>query len=234
MPYPHFFKEYSFLETTLIQYNKPSAYREVFHLFTFTKLKHHLFQYKFHYLTIFALFLVGFFIGGFYSNALSASDFSSAKETAEAFISSAKAHTLDYRLMLWEDVSCFLWIFLSGIVLFGFPGTLFFNFKCGFSAGFFLCFLIKAYALKGFILSIFFLFCQLLFVLPALLLITAKALHISLFITSCTLRTHISKTSIKSELFLYVCHFLISVIIAGTGTMIKFFLLPALCNYLFV
>lgn len=200
----------------------------------FVKLKHHIFQYKFYYLTVFLLFLAGFLIGGFYSNMVSATDFNTAKETADVFIASAKNHDLDYRLILWEDFAPYLWIFFCGIFLFGFSGTFFFSFKNGFSTGFFLSFLIKAFSMKGFFLSGFFLFCELLFFLPALLLVSVRSLRMSFLITGSTLHTYPTKHNIKAELFLYLVCFFTGTLLSATGSMVKFFLLSPFCNYLFV
>lgn len=200
----------------------------------FGNLKHHFFQYKFYYLIIFVLFLAGFLVGGFYSNLVSSSDFNTAKETADAFILSAKNRELNYQLILWEDFPPYLWIFFCGFFLFGFSGTLFFSFKNGFSTGFFLSFLIKAFSLKGFFLSGFFLFCELLFFLPALLFVSVRSLRISSLITSSTLRPCSLKHNIKAELFWYLVCFAASALLSVTGSMVKFFLVSPLCNYLFV
>ncbi len=197
-------------------------------------LKQHFIQYKFLYLGIFVLFFIGFFIGGFYANTVSYTDFETAKSSAELFISSAKSHSLDYRLILWEDLTPYLWMFLFGIVLLGFPGILYFLFQRGFSTGFFLSFLIKAFSMKGLFLAGFFLICELLFFLPALLLLTAGATRINLFLLRSTMHTYRLKQNLKSELFYYLFTFLLSISLVAIGGITKHFFLPPFCRYLFV
>lgn len=193
----------------------------------------HLLQYRFYYLGIFVLYVSGFLIGSFYSNMVSQTDFALSVQTAEDFIRSAKENTLNYRLMLREDISPCLAIFGSGLVLFGFFGSLFFLFKAGFSAGFFLAFLVKSFSLKGFFLGSLFLSCQLLFSLPALAIITIRALRINLFLLEASLHRASVKQSLKSELFLHVTAILVSGMIVMLGVLMKYWLLPPLCRYLF-
>ena len=197
-------------------------------------LKQHLTQYKFLYLGIFCLFFLGFLIGGFYANTVSYADFETAKSSADLFISSAKTHHLDYRLILWEDLTPYLWMFLSGMVLLGFPGILYFLFQRGFSTGFFLSFLVKAFSMKGLFLASFFLICELFFFLPALLLLTAGATRMNVFLIRSTLSSCRSKQTLKSELFYYLVIFLTGLTLVATGGVTKYFLLPSLCSYLFV
>lgn len=197
-------------------------------------LKQHFMQYKFLYLFIFILFFIGFLIGGFYANTVSYADFEVAKSNADLFISSAKRSSLDYRLILWEDLTPYLWLFLCGLVLLGFPGILYFLFQRGFSTGFFLSFLIKAFSMKGLFLACFFLVCEVLFFLPALILLTAGATRINLFSLRSTLHTYRMKQSLKSELLYYLFAFLFSVSLVALGGITKYFFLPPLCSYLFV
>lgn len=198
-----------------------------------TNPKHHLIQYKFYYLGITILFFLGFFIGSFYSNTLSAEEFSVAKENAQAFLSSAKQNTLDYRLILWEDFAPCLKIFFASLALLGGLGTLYFLFQAGFSAGFFLAFLTKAFLLKGFFLGSIYLLCLLLFTFPALLFLSFRSLRCSLFFLRCTLQFSPGKQTLKSELFLLVTALLVSGILLVSGAFFKFRLLPPLCRYLF-
>lgn len=195
--------------------------------------KRHLLQQKFYYLGIFLLFFTGFLIGSFYSNTVSQTDFELSKQTAENFISSAKTNALDYRLIFWEDFSPCLIISLSGLILFGFAGTVFFLFKAGFSAGFFLSFLMKAFSMKGFFLGSLFLWCQLLFLLPAITAISLCSFRINLFFLHCTLHRAPAKQSLKSELFLHITALLICGILVACSALIKCWLLPPLCRYLF-
>ncbi len=196
-------------------------------------LKRHLLQQKLYYLGIFLLFIIGFLIGSFYSNTVSQTDFELSTQAAENFIASAKNNALEYRLIFWEDLSPCLTVFFSGLVLFGFVGTLFFLFKAGFSAGFFLSFLMKAFSIKGFFLGSLFLCCQLLFCLPALIAISFRSFHINLFFLNCTLHRAPAKQSLKSELFLQITALLVCSVLVACSALIKCWLLPPLCRYLF-
>lgn len=196
-------------------------------------IKHHLLQYKFYYLGIFVLFLSGFLVGAFYSNGVSQEEFAIARETAEAFIESSKKSTPEFGLIFGEDFAPCLTLSFTGLILFGGIGTVYFLFRTGFSAGFFLSFLIKAFQMKGFFLSSLYLCCQLLFLLPAITVISFRALHLNLFFLSCTLRRASPRQSLKSELFLLFAALLAGSVAVALSTLTKCWLLPPLCRYLF-
>ncbi|MBO5408640.1 MAG: stage II sporulation protein M [Clostridia bacterium] len=203
-------------------------------MFQFGKLRNHFTRQKFCYLLILILFIFGFFIGGFYANLSQPQDFSEALSTAEQFISSSKNANLNFKLLFSEEITPYLLILLSSLCIFGLPIMVFFIFKTGFSSGFFLAFLIKGFGLKGFFLGGLFLFVQVLFLLPALLIISARCWYTHQFLL-CAITHRLSpKQSLKNELLLLSASFLLGCILVLLGVTIKAFLLPHICNYLFL
>ena len=203
-------------------------------MFQFGKLKNHLIQQRFCYLIMIALFIGGFFIGCFYANLSGEEGFKTALSSAEQFIHTAKKSELDYGLLFSEEISPYALILLSSLCLFGLPVMVFFVFKVGFSSGFFLTFLVKGFSLKGFFLGGIFLGVQLLFLLPALLVIGCGGYRMNLFLLSSVTHRLSPKRSLRNELLLLTVTFLFGAFWVLLGVSVKYLLLPPLCNYLFL
>ena len=203
-------------------------------MFQFGKLRNHLIQQKFVYLIILSLFILGFFIGGFYANLPETGDFKDALTQAEQFILASKSSNLDFKLLFSEDITPYLFIFASSLFLFGLPVMVFFVFKTGFSSGFFLTFLIKAFGLKGFFLGGVFLLIQIVCSLPALLIVTCRSYYTNRFLLCAVTHQLSLKQSLKTELLLLTTSFLLGCLLMLLGVTAKTFLLPPICNYLFL
>lgn len=198
------------------------------------KIRNHIVKYRNYCLAILALFLLGFFIGCFYANLCGETDFETGLQSASLFIEAAKKSELDYQLLLFEESLPYLLIAGSALCLFGIPVITFLVFKTGFSVGFFLTFLVKGLALKGFFLGAVFLLVQVLFFLPALLVIAIQSFRTNLFLLfACTHRLS-PKQSLKNELLFLAVALFSGVLLLFLGVGIKYLSLPPLCNYLFL
>ncbi len=203
-------------------------------MFQSGKLRNHLTNQKICYLIILALFILGFFIGGFYANLAEQDAFSEALNLANRFIESSKQSTPDIRLLFSEEITPYLFIFLSSLWLAGLPVMIFFVFKSGFSFGFFLTFLIKAFGLKGFFLGGLFLLIQIVCLLPALLVVSCRCYYTNRFLL-CAITHRLSpKQSVKTELLLLISAFMLGSLMVLLAVTLKAFLLPILCRYLFL
>jgi len=202
-------------------------------LFQFRKIAYHFKEHKFSYSLLLILIVLGFLVGCFYTNFLSESDFFSAGIQAEEFIKQAKEHELSFRLMLSEELSTYLLIALFSLFLPGFIPTIFLVFKWGFSSGFFLTFLIKYFAMKGFFLGGLFLITNLMFFLPALMILARKSLSVNKYLLASALQHHSSKTSLPQELLTTSVITLATSFMVAIGVSLKFTLLSPLSNYLF-
>lgn len=196
----------------------------------FSRIKRHLLQNKFGYIIVFILFFLGFLIGCIYSNAVTGEEWEASVKIAENFIQTAKNTALDWKLLFSETIRPLLFIFILSFFLFGLPLMLFLIFKCGFSLGFFLAFLCKAFSVKGFFLGSFFLMNYLLFVLPFFLILSYRALRMNWFF----LGTFSGRKHWKSEIFSLVTVFVVGSVLLAVGVLVKFWLLPFICGYLFV
>ncbi len=199
----------------------------------FGNITTHIHRHRLLYLMILLLFLAGFLVGCFYSNLISPEEFKIAADDADQFIQAAKKNTLSYPLMLWEELIPYSIIFFMGTALVGGAVSFFFIFKNGFSAGFFLSFLIKAFLMKGFFLGMFFLFCQILFFVPALCVVSAQSLKTNHFLLTASLHRLSPKRELKTELFFLFASALAGGIFVSVGVAVKYFILPGLCGYLF-
>ena len=165
-------------------------------LLQFSKITKHIIRHRLEYLLILLLFLAGFLVGCANSNLISQTEFSDSRETAEEFIRLAKEKTLDWRLLFSEEIRHFFSVLILSFFLFGLPVIWFLIFKAGFSLGFFLAFLVKAFSLKGFFLGSFFLFCYLVFVLPPFLVVSRRALSLNRFLIASVLLCYLWNDSV--------------------------------------
>ncbi len=203
-------------------------------MFLLRKISCHFKTQQFTYLILLAVVFTGFLAGCFYAGLISADELLQAGEQAEQFIKEAKANELSFQLMLSEELSPYLFIALFSLFLFGLLPSGFLVFKWGFSLGFFLTFLVKCFSLKGFFLGGLFLFLNLLFFLPSLLVLTAKSLSVSRFLLTCALHRASPKKTLWEELIGMTFVILGTVLTVSAGVCVKFFLLPPISNYLFL
>lgn len=189
---------------------------------------------KFRYLALFILLMAGFIVGSVYSNAIGAEEFSDSVASAQAFIKASKERSLSFDALIAEEANPVLLILVSGLFLFGFVPALFFVFKSGFSTGFFLSFLVKAFSLKGFFLGCFFLLSDFIFLFPAIMISAYRALRINCFVLGALKSRHPSRTGFKGELVALVGTACAAILLTLAEATVKFFLLPALTGYLFV
>ena len=203
-------------------------------MFQFRKISCHLIKHKLSYILLLILIIIGFISGCFYTNFLSDGEFLDAGIQAEEFIKRAKEHELNLNLMLSEELSTYLLIALCSLFLPGFIPTVFLVFKWGFSSGFFLTFLIKYFAMKGFFLGGLFLLTNLLFFLFSLLLIANKSLSLNRYLLCAALHRAPSKQNLSEELITMTIITLIAVGMVTLGVFLKFLLLSPLSNYLFL
>ena len=203
-------------------------------MFLFRKISCHVKERKMIYLFLITFVFIGFLCGCFYTNLVSEAEFSDAGVQAEEFIKGAKENELSFRLMLSEELSSYLLIALFSLFLPGFLPTIFLVFKRGFSTGFFLTFLVKYFSAKGFLLSGMFLLCNLLFFLPALLMLTNQSLSVNRFLITSALHKFAAKQTLFSELLGMTITTVGSILSVTVGVSLKFLLLSPLCHYLFL
>lgn len=203
-------------------------------MFLLHKISCHIKEHKFSYLLLLSVTFVGFLSGCFYCNLISDSELQDAGMQAEEFIKIAKENELDFRLMLSEELSSYLLIALFSLFLPGFLFTIFLVFKWGFSTGFFLTFLVKYFAVKGFFLSGVFLLLHLVFFLPTLLATANQSLSVNRFLIAASLRGAPAKKSLLSELLVMAIFTLVALLTVMLGVALKVTVLTPLCNYLFL
>lgn len=200
----------------------------------FRKLTCHFKEKKLSYLILALLVFLGFFAGCFYANLVSEAEFSKGYQQANLFIEEAKNNSLSFYLMLTEELSSLLLIAFFSLVLFGFLPVVFLIFKWGFSLGFFLTFLVKCFALKGFLMGGMFLLVSLIFFLPPLLVLAGKSLSFSLFLFSSAMQKAPFGKSLSRELLGMGIMTLATGTAVALGVFVKFLLLPPLLGYLFL
>ncbi len=203
-------------------------------LFLFRKISSHIQEHKFSYLVLLILVSLGFLAGCFYANLISDAEFTQAELQAEQFIREAKTNELSFRLMLSEELSPFLFIALFSLFLPGLFPIVFLLFKWGFSSGFILTFLVKCFVLKGFFLGGLFLFFHLVFFLPVLLLLSRQSIKLNRFILTAVFQRASHKHTVTEELLALAIATLSASVCVILGVTLKFLVLPALCNYLFL
>ena len=198
------------------------------------KISAHFKSQKRVYILLLATCLLGFLIGCFYSNLISNADFTDAGSRAEEFIKQAKEHELNFQLMLSEELSVYLFIALFSLFLFGVIPTVFLVFKWGFSAGFFMTFLVRYFSMKGFFLGGLFLIMNLIFFLPALLLLSAKSVKTNGFLLTSVFNRNSHGSTLAEELLGLAVVTFGAVLLVSLGVFFKILLLPPLCGYLFL
>lgn len=203
-------------------------------MFLFGKISGHIRSRKGAYLLLLILISLGFLAGCFYANLITATEFGEAQAQAEQFIKEAKLNELSFRLILSEELSSFLFICFFALFLPGFIPIIFLLFKWGFSSGFFLTFLVKSFFLKGFFLGGFFLFVTLIFFLPALLFLALQCLRVNRLILHCVFQRTSPRQTVSDELLGLAVATLLALILVTLGATLKCFVLPSLCNYLFL
>ena len=203
-------------------------------MFLFRKISGHTRERKGSYLILLILVCLGFIAGCFYANLISATEFTDAQSQAEQFIKEAKSHELSFRLILSEEASSFLFICFFALFLPGFIPIVFLVFKWGFSSGFFLTFLVKCFFLKGFFLGGFFLLVTLLFLLPALLFLATQCLRVNRLFLSCVFSRSSLRQTMLDELLGLAILAMLALSFVTLGATVKYFILPPLCNYLFL
>ncbi len=198
------------------------------------KLSDYIKTQKYSYLGILAICLLGFLAGCFYSNLISDTDFTDAGVRAEEFIRQAKENELSFHLMISEELSPALFIAAFSLFLPGLIPILFLIFKWGYSAGFFMTFLVRYFSTKGFFLGGFFLLMNLFIFLPAILVISVKSIKTNCFFLASVSGHPVRNTTVFGELSGLAVTTLVAILLISVGTAVKILLLPSLCNYLFL
>ncbi len=189
---------------------------------------------KHFYLGLLAVCFLGFLAGCFYSNLISDTDFANAGIQAEEFIRQAKEHELSFHLIVSEELSPVLFIAAFSMFLPGFLPILFLVFKWGYSASFFMTFLVRYFSMKGFFLGGFFLLTNLFIFLPAMMIVSVKSIKTNCFFLASVSGRATRNFSVWGELSGLAVTTLAAILLIAVGTAIKILLLPPLCNYLFL
>ena len=204
-------------------------------MFPITAVRIHIKSNKLMYIGVFLLYLLGFIVGSLYSNVINQTDFSNSLVSVGDFIKniSASPDALNFNNLIIPNISPTATIFLSGLFLLGLPLVLFFVFKAGFSDGFFIAFLIKAFALKGFFLGMFFIALNLFFMLPALEIMSVSSIDLNRYIWTSIDRRAGTQRNIKAALIGYALVFIAAGFLIVLSTNLEIILLPKMVGYFF-
>lgn len=197
-------------------------------------IKKYFLDHRLLYLSVIFILFAGFFTGGIWIRNITEAEFLESITASEDFIQSAKQQETNYLLMLSEGVRPYWLLLAASLFLAGLPFVVFFLFQAGFSSGFFLTFLVKAFGMKGLLLSCIFLFLEIVFFLPALALLGGQCLLMSRYIAASATHHATGTKSFKSVAAALVCTFGLCILWAAAGISIKYCLLPPVCRYLFV
>ena len=204
-------------------------------LFQITNIKGYIKNNKFIYIGVLLLYFLGFAIGGLYSNFINdAVFFQSLDATKELFKSLLiSKDAIDIKNLMITDLTPVIIIALCGITLIGLPFILFFIFKSGFSLGFYISFLIKAFSIKGFYLGMFYLFLNLLLILPAITAISVNSLELNIYILTNANKKYAAQRSFSSLIAICVFILVLSILLTVFSTNLKAMLLPDIVKFLF-
>ena len=184
---------------------------------------------------IIILYFIGFIVGGIYSNFIDEAVFLSSLDNTGEFFKSlmVSGDAVNLRELIIADAAPILIIAACGIFLAGFPLILFLIFRSGFSLGFYICFLIKAFSLKGFYLGMFYLFLNLLLVLPALTVISANATDINLYMLAVINKKYAAQRNFSVSAASCVFVLILCLLLIVFSANLKALLLPLIVKFLF-
>ena len=204
-------------------------------MFQISNIKEYIKNNKFIYIGVLALYALGFTIGGAYSNFISETAFFESFGTTKDFFGNLmlSKDALNLRELIITDATPVVVISLCGFFLIGLPFILYFIFKSGFTLGFYISFLIKAFSLKGFYLGMFYLIMNILFFLPAILLVSVNSLEFNLYILACVNKKYAVHNSFWGRIAICVFMLVLCLILAVLGTNLKAILLPDIIKFLF-
>jgi hypothetical protein len=181
------------------------------------------------------LYAAGFAVGAMYSNFINDASFSETSESLRVFIENLAAggNSLRFQDLFAADFTPSAEAFFMGFFLIGIPATLFFVFKAGFSLGFFVTFLIKAFSMKGFFMGMYFLFYNLILFLPILSVIAVNSININRYIIGCVSKKYTMQRNFGPTAAAYIIVFAVCALIAVLSVNLKIVLLPRIARYLF-
>ncbi len=140
----------------------------------FYKLRHYFSDNRKYFIFTLLFFTAGFISGAIYINFITELDFSKA---SSAFLSYKNSEATS--LYSYSDEIIITGIFAGGFFLFGKWIISFFIFRYGFMTGYFCVFLIKLFLLRGLLPTSVFLFLNLIFTLPFVIILALVGYTVS-------------------------------------------------------
>ena len=200
-----------------------------------TNIKNYIKNNKFIFFGVITLYFLGFLIGSVYSNFIDDTAFLSSYDTTKDFLKSLmiSEQALNLKELIVSEITPACMIAICGIMLLGLPVVLYLIFKSGFSLGFYITFLIKAFSLKGLYLGMFYLFLNLIVVLPAITLISANSIEFNLYILACVNKKYAVQRNFAVSVVIYVFILILCLLLLALSANLKFGLLPAVVKFLF-
>lgn len=180
------------------------------------KLKHYFNDNKKYFLLTLIFFIVGFICGSVYINFITELDFSKASSAFLLFKSEESQTFYSY-----SDEIIILGIFIGGFILFGKWVISFFIFRYGFMTGYFCVFLIKLFSLDGILPSGIFLFLNLIFIFPFVIILSQTGYTLSQSLENVFLKNYKLLNEPGKLLIFYTLIFLCSLVAVSILSRIK-------------
>lgn len=180
------------------------------------KLKHYFNENRRYFFLTLIFFTLGFICGSIYINFITELDFSKASASFLSFKSGEADSFYSY-----SDEITILGIFIGGFILFGKWIISFFIFRYGFMTGYFCVFLIKMFSLNGIFVSSVFLFLNLIFTLPFVIILSQTGYTLSKSIESVFLKNYTLLKQPGKLIMFYTLVFLCSLIVITVLSRVK-------------
>ena len=180
------------------------------------KLKHYFNDNKKYIFLTLIFFTLGFVCGSIYINFITELDFSKASSAFLSFKSEESTTLYSY-----SDEIILLGIFIGGFILFGKWIISFFIFRYGFMTGYFCVFLIKMFSLEGILPSGLYLFLNLIFIFPFVIILSQTGYTLSQSLENVFLKNYKLLKEPGKLLTFYTLVFLCSLAIVSILSRVK-------------